>query len=220
MHRLFLLSPAHCGGKRAALLLRERAAFDLALRLREGAVPLGEVFAFVSGLYFRGKLAYASTFARPPHGLPGALVITSDRGLLPPGAPVTRADLLECAAVPVDLGDARYREPLERDVAALAHALPPDCDVVLLGSVATGKYFDLLVARLGERLRFPADFVGRGDMSRGALMLEAARRGTELPYVQAAGAFRTGPRAPGVDTASASASRARRAAARLPRSRR
>ncbi len=217
MHRIFLLSPANCGGKRAALLLRERAAFDLAVRLRQGAVPLGEVFAFVSGLYFRGKLAYASTFARPPQGLPAAFVITSDRGLLPPAAPITRADLAACAGVPVDLAEPRYREPLARDVAALADALPPDGDVVLLGSVATGKYFDLLLARLAERLRFPSDFVGRGDMSRGALLLDAARRGAELPYVLAAGAFRTGPRAPGVDTPTASASRARRAAVRLRR---
>jgi len=130
---------------------------------------------------------------------------------------VTRADLVACAGVPVDLADARYRQPLARDVAALAATLPPDCDVVLLGSIATGKYFDLLADVLGGRLRFPAGFVGRGDMSRGALMLAAARRGEELPYV-AAGAVRTGPRAPGVDTPTATASRALRAAARARRS--
>ena len=32
--RVFLLSPAHCGGERARLVLRERARFDLAQRLR------------------------------------------------------------------------------------------------------------------------------------------------------------------------------------------
>ena len=215
--RIFVLSPAHCGGRRASLLLRGEARFDLALRLRAGGVELGEAFSFVSGLYFRGKLASASAFARPPAGMPGALVITSDRGLLPPHAPVTLDDLAACAQVSVDLAEPRYREPLARDVAALAAALPPACDVVLLGSIATGKYVDLLLDIIGDRLRFPLDFVGRGDMSRGALMLEAARRGEELAYVPAAGALRTGARAAGVDTPSASATRARRAAQRQRR---
>ena len=66
-HRIFLLSPADCGGTRADLLMRERAAFPLAVRLRSaGGVTLGEAFSFLSGLYFRGKLAYARRFARPP----------------------------------------------------------------------------------------------------------------------------------------------------------
>ena len=66
-HQLFLLSPANCGGKRARIVMSEKASFELALRLRstEGA-PIGDVFAFLSGLYFRGKLAYARAFARPP----------------------------------------------------------------------------------------------------------------------------------------------------------
>ncbi len=66
MRRVYLLSPAHSGGKRADLLMRDGADFELARRLR-GAdeVPLGEIFAFMSGLYFRGKLAYANAFARP-----------------------------------------------------------------------------------------------------------------------------------------------------------
>jgi hypothetical protein len=60
-NRIFLLSPASCSGRRAEILLRERAAFDLAVRLRSGTgVTLGEAFSFLSGLYFRGKLAYAS----------------------------------------------------------------------------------------------------------------------------------------------------------------
>jgi hypothetical protein len=198
---VFLLSPAHCGGKRAALLLRDAAGFDLALRLRLGAVPLGEVFAFISGLYFRGKLAYAGAFARPPAGVPGAFVITSDRGLATPLTPVTLDDLVACARVAVDLADARYREPLSRDVVALAQALPHDCDVVLLGSIATGKYFDLLLDVLDGRLRFPAEFVGRGDMSRGALLLRAARAGRELDYLPARAAPRRGARAPGVEAA-------------------
>ncbi len=94
MSRVFLLSPAHCGGKRAALLLNERATFDLAARLRSpGGVTLGEAFSFVSGLYFRGKLAYAVRFARAPAGVAGAQVITTNRGLLLPETPVGLLDL-------------------------------------------------------------------------------------------------------------------------------
>lgn len=81
MKRVFLLSPASCSGERARLVLRGDARFDLALRLRsrDGAA-LGEVFSFLSGLYFRGKLAYANAFARPPDDMDGVLVITPSRG--------------------------------------------------------------------------------------------------------------------------------------------
>ena len=64
----------------------------MALRGARGA-PLGEVFSFLSGLYFRGKLAYARAFARAPRGVPPILVITPDRGLLAPDVRVTLADL-------------------------------------------------------------------------------------------------------------------------------
>ncbi len=80
--RVFLLSPAHCGGERAGLLFRKEADFDLARRVRRPpGVPLGEVFSFLSGLYFRGKLAYAEAFASPPPGLAGVYVITPNEGL-------------------------------------------------------------------------------------------------------------------------------------------
>jgi hypothetical protein len=192
-HRIFLLSPAHCGGKRAAVLLRPAAAFDLAelLRSPEGA-PLVEVFSFVSGLYFRGKAAYAERFAAPPAGLPGALVITTTRGLLPPDTRVHPSDLEEFAAVSIDPRDPRYREPLERDLARLASDAPAECRFVLLGSVATAKYVELLLAAFGERLLFPAPFAGMGDMQRGALLLRAAREGVELPYLAVAGAVLSG----------------------------
>lgn len=192
-HRIFLLSPAHCGGKRAGVLLRPEASFALAERLRspEGA-PLGEVFSFLSGLYFRGKMAYARRFAAPPPGLPGALVITSSRGLVPPGTPVRPSDLAAFAAVPIDPRDPRYREPLAANLATLAAQAPPECDFVLLGSVATAKYVELLLAALGDRILFPAPFVGMGDMQRGALLLRSAREGVELPCVPVAGAVLSG----------------------------
>ena len=67
--------------------------------------------------------------------------------------------------------------------------------MVLLGSIATGKYVDVLLDVVGERLLFPAEFVGRGDMSRGALLLRAARTDAELIYATVAGTVRRGPRA-------------------------
>jgi hypothetical protein len=194
--RIFLLSPAFCGGKRAQMVMRDAASFPLAERLRRGGAPLGEVFAFLSGLYFRGKLAYAGAFAAPPAGAPGALVITPTRGLMQPSARVTLADLHEFAAGAIALDDPRYREPLERDTRALAASGGAGFDVVLLGSVASGKYVEALADVFGERLLFPVDFVGRGDMSRGGLMLRAADAGTELPYVPVLGAVRRGPRPP------------------------
>ena len=82
MSRIFLLSPAHCGGLRAQMVLSERASFALALRVRVGTgAPLGEVFSFLSGLYFRGKLAYARAFASPSDGRAGVFVITPTDGL-------------------------------------------------------------------------------------------------------------------------------------------
>lgn len=194
MTRTFLLSPAYAGGRRAQMLLSERAQFALARRLREGdAVSLGEVFTFLSGLYFRGKLAYANTFATDWEQV---LVITPTRGLVPANTSVTLADLREFAEVDIAEDDPRYREPLERDLRRLVRRLTPECDVVLLGSIATGKYVGVMLKILRERLRFPADFVGRGDMSRGGLLLRCAVDRTELGYIPVAGATRKGKRPP------------------------
>ena len=181
----------------ARLFLNPRARFELALRLRspEGA-PIGEVFSFLSGLYFRGKLAYAREFASPPKGVPGALVITPNEGLRSPDEPLTTALLKRFARGDVDQRKRSYRQPLLRDARLVAEAAGEKCDVVLLGSVASGKYVDVLTKVFGERLLFPIAFVGRGDMSRGGLMLRSARSGVELDYVPVAGAVRHGPRPP------------------------
>ena len=190
MARIFLLSPANCGGERAQLLFSTRAAFPLARRLRDGdGVPLGEVMTFVSGLYFRGKLAYAETFGIP-------LVITPDAGLRPADAPVTLATLRASARVDIDAANPQYRRPLEQSARAVASLLKPDDTVTLLGSIASGKYVDVLLGVFGARLTFPADFVGRGDMSRGGLLLRSVRAGRELDYVAVAGAVRHGARPP------------------------
>jgi hypothetical protein len=195
--RVFLLSPASTSGKRAQILLRDDARFELALALRspEG-VPLGDVFAFLSGLYFRGKLAYATRFA------PGSVyVITAGGGLAAPAARVRRADLLRHARVPIDASAPAFRRPLERDARRLRRELDPDGEVVLLGSIATDKYVATLLAVFGRSLLFPPDFVGRGDMSRGGLLLRAARAGSELSYEPVAGAVRHGRRPPKLDPA-------------------
>ncbi len=197
VYRVFLLSPASCGGERARLVFRKQATFDLAQRVRrpEGA-PLGDVFSFLSGLYFRGKLTYARAFAAPPAGTAGALVITTNGGLVSPDEPVTLARLQSFARVPIDSAEPRYRRPLVRDARALASRIGSDCEVVLLGSIATGKYVDILSEAFGDRLRFPGEFVGRGDMSRGGLLLRCAREGRELSYRPVSGEARRGKRPP------------------------
>jgi hypothetical protein len=196
LHRIFLLSPAHCGGERARIVLRPQAQFPLAQRVRSRTgAPLGEVFSFLSGLYFRGKLAYANTFVRAPAGIPGVLVITPTRGLVPAETRVTVRTLRRFGAVDIHRADARYRKPLERHARALARALS-DCDFVLLGSIASDKYVDVLATILGDRLLFPPAFVGRGDMSRGGLLLRSADSGQELEYVPVRGAVRHGARPP------------------------
>jgi hypothetical protein len=184
MTRIYLLSPAHCGGRRAGLLLNEKAGFELACRLRSpGGAPLSEVFTFLSGLYFRGKVAYARAFSSPPPGLPGALVITPGHGLRRPEEAITLPFLRNLASVPIDPAEPHYRRPLVRDARRLAAAAGPECLFILLGSIATGKYLDLLTGVLGDRVRFPAEFVGRGDMSRGGLMLRCVDERRPLRYV-------------------------------------
>jgi hypothetical protein len=200
--RIFLLSPANCGGVRAKMVASPNARFELAERLRgpDGA-PLGDVFAFVSGLYFRGKLAYARRFARPPEPddpvvESGVLVITPNAGLRSVDTRVTLESFRAFATVPIAIGNASYREPLVRSARALDRAIGEECEVVLLGSVASGKYVELLLPIFGDRLLFPPDFVGRGDMSRGGLMLRCVLSGLELSYGPLQGAVRHGARPP------------------------
>jgi len=195
---VFLLSPASCAGKRAQMLLNSRT-IPLAARLADGGALLGEVFTFMSSLYFRGKLAYANAFGAPPRGWPGALVIAPGRGLVPWDLRIRTPDLRAMAAVPVDAEEPSYRQPLVRDARALQRSLGTDGRAVLLGSVATEKYVDPLTEVFGDRLYFPAAFIGRGDMSRGGLLLRCARNGEPLECVPVQGAVRRGRRPPRLD---------------------
>jgi hypothetical protein len=184
------------------MVMAAEAQFPLARQLRsDEGVALGDVFSFVSGLYFRGKLAYARRFARPPDPADevtagGVLVITPNAGLRAPDMPVTVDSLRAFAGVDIDRRNATYRAPLEAGARAVLEAVGPDCEVVLLGSVASGKYVDLLVPIFGDRLLFPPAFVGRGDMSRGGLMLRCVMADLELDYAPIRGAVTHGQRPP------------------------
>lgn len=194
--RVFLLSPANLSGIRAGYLLRENATSDLAYRLRTDGAALGELFSFVSGLYFRGKLAYARAFSSPSDGLLQPLVITAGSGLLSPDTVISFHQVTEWTTTDIAAGHERYRAPLDRDCRALSEQTGDDCDVVLLGSIATSKYVDPLLQIFRERLLFPAEFVGRGDMSRGGLLLRAVEAQQELTYVPVLNATRRGRRPP------------------------
>jgi hypothetical protein len=202
LSRIFLLSPADCRGRRAHQVLSARSthAVAVAMRSRPGA-PLGDLFAFISALYFRGKLTYARRFAAPPdpgddEAAAGVHIITPTAGLRTPETRVTRTAFEAFAEGAVDSANPRYTRPLVASARALRAAVGPECEVVLLGSIASPKYVDVLTDVFGARLCFPIAFVGRGDMSRGGLLLRQAEVGTELEYVPVAGAVRHGPRPP------------------------
>jgi hypothetical protein len=164
--------------------------------VRNGGAPLAEVFTFLSGLYFRGKVAYARAFASVSDGLPASLVITSSRGLIDPETCVNLTDLREFARVPIGGDSQRFQRALKSTAQRLQSRIGTSADVILLGSIATGKYVDTLLSVFGSKLLFPAAFVGRGDMSRGGLMLRCAEDRCELEYVPVDGRERRGPRPP------------------------
>jgi hypothetical protein len=159
---------------------------------------LGDVFSFVSGLYFRGKMTYARAFGQPPPDLEGGLVISPSEGLRSLDELVTLDRLLEWAKVPIDVGNRRFTAPHVEHAEILERAHGCETRFVLLGSVATDKYVRPLAKVFGDHLLFPPAFVGRGDMSRGALLLRAARAQAELDYAPIEGAHRHGPRAPSI----------------------
>ena len=195
MQRLFILSPAKVSGARARLLLNAKAPFALARQFHREGLSLGEIFTFASGLYFRGKLTYARRFASVERG-ELIRVITTNRGLLDPTLRFTPDELRAFGEVDIHHEDERYFEPLRRDATAISRQLAPGGSAILLGSIATAKYREILLECFGERLFFPRDFVGRGDMSRGGLLLRAALAGVELPYLSVKGAVLKGKRAP------------------------
>jgi hypothetical protein len=179
--RIFLLSPANASGIKGQRLLNSTGQCDLAVRLRNSGAPLGEIYRFISSLYFRGKLAYAEKFQNPPRGVSGVHIITG-AGLMLPETVVTLADLRRISATSIDAKNADYRLPLDADLARLRNAAGVNSEVILLGSVATSKYIAPLQEIFGNRLLFPREFLGLGDMSRGSILLQCCVHGSELAY--------------------------------------
>lgn len=176
------------------MLTRKQASFDVAVKLREGTATIGEIYSFISGLYFRGKMVYSEAFRAAPEGLPPVLVMAPGAGLIPPETSVGIDQLRAISEVDVDEANPAFCDPLRKAAKLIDEKAQSAASYVLLGSVASAKYTTPLLEVFGERLLFPADFVGRGDMSRGGLMLRQARAGVELTYTPVQGALLRGAR--------------------------
>jgi len=181
--QIFLLSPANLSGRRGVMLLDPSAQFPLARELRSApGAELGELFSFVSSLYFRGKLAYARAFGRAAVGQDSAYVISAGGGLCRPEDRFSLERLQGWAKVSIHHENPHYTAPLIRHANTLLEQSAPGTRFVLLGSVASNKYVEPLLDVFGPALLFPEQFDGLGDMSRGALLLRAVRDRTELAY--------------------------------------
>jgi hypothetical protein len=180
---VFLISPANLSGRRGAMLLNPSAQFQLARELRgEAGAELGELFSFVSGLYFRGKLAYARAFGRAPAGQEAVHVISAGGGLCTPNERISLERLRGWGKVSVHQDNPHFTAPLTRHASELLERSLPHTRFVLLGSIASDKYVQPLRDVFGPGLLFPERFAGLGDMSRGALLLRAVRDSRELAY--------------------------------------
>jgi hypothetical protein len=168
----------------------------LAHKLRRGEATIGEVYSFMSGLYFRGKISYSEAFPAAPSGVSPAFVIVPGHGLVAPHTVTSVEQLQAISQIEVDEQNPVFRKALADAAIALDQQTQQQCCYVLLGSVASAKYTEPLLEIFGERLLFPGEFVGRGDMSRGGLMLRSARSGSELSYIPVRGAQLRGVRPP------------------------
>jgi hypothetical protein len=174
------------------MLFNPAAQFQLARELRSAqGAPLGELFSFVSGLYFRGKLAYAREFGRAPPAQNTAYVISAGGGLCTPDERVSIARLQGWAKVSIHHDNPHFTAPLIRHASALLERSAQGTRFVLLGSVASDKYVEPLLSIFGTNLVFPLEFAGLGDMSRGSLLLRAVRNHQELAYAEVATARST-----------------------------
>ena len=100
-------------------------------------MPLGEVFTYLSALYFRGKLAYAQAYAAPPPGCPGVWIITPTAGLVPHDVLIRLPKLRGFGRVPIHLKNRLYCSSLRRSARKLAGDIGPNCELILLGSIGT-----------------------------------------------------------------------------------
>lgn len=192
---IFLLSPATLGGVRGRSIREGRSSAPFMARLTSGdTAPLGDVYAFISSLYYRGKRAYGRAFGRGTGTVPAVQTITPCRGLRPDDHPVDLSTLRAFADTDIAPDEPRYLDALLESARALDRDMGGRGRVVLLGSIASAKYVDPLAEVFGRRLLFPRTFIGRGDMSRGGLLLRAVEAGRELEYVVAVEAERNGTR--------------------------
>src|ERR1700676_2166960 len=180
--RIFLLSPANASGVNGQRLLGARGESALALRLRRSGAPLGEIYRFISRLYFRGKLDYAQQFQNPPRGIAGVQIITGT-GLMLPETVVTLSDLRRISSTAIAAKNSHYRLPLDSDLLRLREMVGNETDVILPGSGATSNDIAPITEVFRERVLFPKDFLGVGDMSRGSILLRCCAQGLELEYL-------------------------------------
>jgi len=180
---IFLISPANMSGVRGTRLLCETGKGDVHMRLKGEGVELGEVFSYVSSLYFRGKLEYGNAFGNKPSVGPGPYIITPSAGLVSPKTKVRLEELRAICNTEIDASNDQFCRPLENDVRRLRQKYEGS-RFVLLGSIATPKYVEPLMRALEGDLFYPSAFVGLGDMSRGALLLQCARTQVELVYTR------------------------------------
>ena len=149
-----------------------------------GGAALGDVFSFLSGLYFRGQADLRARVRGAAARRAGRSRHHAERGLLPAEEPVTLARLRALRA----RADRRGRAALPAarwtaTRATLADAIPPDTEVVLLGSIATGKYVDILADGLRRAAAFPGRLrrPRRHEPRRAAPALRARRPRARVP---------------------------------------
>ena len=146
-------APGGCSGRTADPIWRNVSAGP--------ARALGDVFSFLSALYFRGKLAYAQAFSCPPSDCPGIFIVTPTAGLVPHDTLIRLPKLRGFSRVPIHVKNRLYYSSLRRTAKKLASRIGSDCEVVLLGSLASRKYLEILSPIFGSRLIIPAEFIGR-----------------------------------------------------------
>ena len=144
--RVFLLSPANCGGLRARMMLSPTAQFDAgaaaAERRRRAArrgLQLRQRPVLPRQARVRAAVRAAAGSRRPVVGRRRARH-HAERGPARRRHGASRSRRSGHSRTgDIDLRNAAYRVPLEQSATALRDAIGPDCEVVLLGSIASGS---------------------------------------------------------------------------------
>ncbi len=153
-HRIFLLSPANARESEGQRLLHSTAPSELAVRLRQSGVRLGDVYQHISSLYFRGKLSTHQVSAIPLSRLRACRYITGT-GLMLPETLIRFDEFRQLSAISIDASNERYRQSLIADLMRLREMAGVHVDIILLGSIATSKYVDPIANVFGERVLVP-----------------------------------------------------------------